>query len=208
MSDIVTIRPGEHRDREALCGICLKTGDAGRDATALYRDADLIGQIYAAPYLSLAPDLALVAEDHAGVLGYAVGAAETRAFEARLERDWWPGLRARYREPAGERSGWTADERRIWSFHHPARVPDDIVGTFPAHIHMNLLARAQGRGIGTRLLGAWLDRARRSGIRAVHAGVGAANEAGLAFWKARGFKPVRTDLTSGSSGTVWCGRAV
>ncbi|MGJ3264099.1 MAG: hypothetical protein ACFE0R_12775 [Salinarimonas sp.] len=82
------IRPARPADREALLAISLATGDAGGDAAHLYRDGRLVGLIYSAPYLALAPDLALVAEDEAGVAGFAVGAADTRVFEARLERDW------------------------------------------------------------------------------------------------------------------------
>ena len=39
-------RSGDLRD---LYRICLRTGKSGDDATALYRDPDLLGHIYAAP---------------------------------------------------------------------------------------------------------------------------------------------------------------
>jgi hypothetical protein len=45
------------------------------------------------------PALAFVAQDTAGVGGYIVGALDTPAFEQRLERTWWPHLRARYPDP-------------------------------------------------------------------------------------------------------------
>lgn len=208
MNDTVLIRPAEIRDLEAVYAICLKTGDAGRDATGLYSDPRLIGHIYAGPYVALEGLISHVAEDGAGVLGYAVGARDTRAHECRLEQDWWPPLRQEHPVPGGERSGWTMDQRRIWSIHHPARVPDTIVAGFPAHVHMNLLKRAQGRGIGSRLLEAWLADARQQGVTAVHAGVSVVNAAGLAFWTSRGFRPVETTADSGSRGTIWCGRHI
>ncbi|MCK7610909.1 GNAT family N-acetyltransferase [Roseibium sediminicola] len=208
MSDTVTIRPAEPRDLHAVYAVCLKTGDAGRDATEQYDDPDLIGHIYAGPYVIMGGLVSFVAEDSDGIVGYAVGAADTRGFEEQLEQDWWPSFRKYYPEPTGDPASWTMDERRIWSIHHPSHVPEEIVQAYPAHIHMNLLPRAQGKGIGSRLLEAWLAEARRCGAGAVHAGVSAVNSAGLAFWTSRGFEPVATVPDSGSRGTIWCGRQI
>jgi GNAT superfamily N-acetyltransferase len=195
-------------DLEAVYAICLQTGDAGLDASALYKDPKLIGHIYAAPYVVLKEAISFVAEDKNGLLGYAVGAVDTREFEAELEVKWWPELRKAYFEPQGERSDWTLDELRARTIHHPAQVPDDIVKSYPSHIHMNLLPRSQGKGIGSRLLEAWIKSARLMGVTGVHAGVSAVNSSGLKFWTARGFQPLGEDLTGGSKGTIWCGRTL
>jgi hypothetical protein len=82
-----------------LYRICLLTGDDGRDASSLYNDPRLLGHFFAAPYGLFEPALAFVAEDTAGVGGYILGALDTQAFEERLERTWWPHLRARYPDP-------------------------------------------------------------------------------------------------------------
>jgi hypothetical protein len=84
------IRPYRPRDLDALYQVCLQTGRNGGDATALYRDPWLIGHVHAAPYGIFQPSLAFVAEDNAGVGGYILGALDSKAFKARLERDWWP----------------------------------------------------------------------------------------------------------------------
>ena len=65
----VLIRSAVADDRDALYDICLRTGDAGSDATALYRDPELIGAIWAGPYLALEPDLSFVAVGDEGVVG-------------------------------------------------------------------------------------------------------------------------------------------
>ena len=204
--DGLQVRTAALRDTNDLHAICLKTGAGGKDASALYDDPKLIGHIYAAPYVSLPGCISFVAEDRQGVLGYAVGVPDTRTFERRLESDWWPGLRMTYPEPAGDRAGWSHDERRAWMIHHPRPVPEDIVCDYPAHIHMNLLSRARGRGVGTRLLEVWIEEAKNLNVTGVHAGVGAANRAGLKFWSARGFAPLRSDPAGGSQGTVWTGQ--
>ncbi|MDN3718454.1 FAD-dependent oxidoreductase [Roseibium salinum] len=64
----VHLRPASLLDLEALYAICLRTGDAGKDASGLYSDPRLMGHIYAAPYVALDGLICLVAEDAGGVL--------------------------------------------------------------------------------------------------------------------------------------------
>lgn len=74
------IRPVRPADFDALYDVALKTGANGADATALHSDPKLIGHIFAVPYARLEPESAFVIEDGAGVGGYIVGTADTRAF--------------------------------------------------------------------------------------------------------------------------------
>jgi len=207
------LRPARPADREALLAISLATGDAGGDAARLYRDGDLIGLIYSAPYLALEPDLAPVAQDGDGVAGFAVGTADTPAFEARLERDWWPPLRAAHPAHEGDPAAWTADERRIARFHAPRLTPTAVTARRPAHLHLNLLPRAQGRGLGRRLVQTWLARlaelpappgeGRPEVGVGVHVGVGPANARALRFWRACGFEPLEDPERAARAGVVW-----
>lgn len=198
---MVTLRGFQSDDLPALYAISLATGHAGSDAAPIYRDPDLIGHIYSAPYALLAPELALVAVDAGGVAGFAVGALDTAAWEDKLERLWWPRLRERYPLPTELSSDEpTPDQRRIATIHRPERVPRSIAGAYPAHLHLNLLPRAQGHGVGSALLQAWLDLAERP---AVHVGVNAVNSRAIAFWSARAFR-----VLEGPAGrTIWMGRA-
>ena len=78
----VQIRPFRPGDADAVYDVCLRTGERGGDATGLV-DRDLIGDVWAGPYLAYAPELAFVAEDPAGrVVGYVLGVRDTRGFEA------------------------------------------------------------------------------------------------------------------------------
>jgi len=201
------IRPLVPADVEQLYAISLATGYRGGDAAPLYRDPRLIGHIYSAPYAKLCPSLCFVAEDDDGVAGFVCGATDTRAFEQRLERDWWPALRAIYAAPAGDPSDWTADERRCDMIHHPRPAPEAIVAAYPAHVHLNLLPRVQRRGVGSALLDRWTARACHDGARAVHAGVNAENDGAKRFWLARGFAPLPSPDPA-RRGTDWFGRAV
>ena len=200
------IRPYAAGDLESLYAISLATGLTGGDASHLHADPKLIGHIYSAPYACLDPALALVVDDRFGVAGYAVGAVDTEAWEARLERDWWPALRGRYADPAEtDPEARTADQRRAFIIHHPGRTPRAVLEDHPAHLHMNLLPRQQRRGVGTALLEAWLELAAARGARGVHVGVNHANDRALSFWGARGFAPLKPE-TAEASRTIWMGR--
>jgi GNAT superfamily N-acetyltransferase len=194
------LRPFRPADLDAGYAISLATGFEGGDASHLYRDPKMMGHIYFAPYALLAPALAFVVEDGEGVAGFAVGAADTVDWEERLEREWWPSLRQQYADTAPvPPEARTPDQRRAFMIHHPAKTPAAATGSYLAHLHMNLLPRAQGRGLGSKLLSLWLEAL---GARGVHVGVNRANIGGARFWAARGF----VQLPVSSERTLWMGR--
>ena len=195
---MVTIRAYEPRDLEALYDICVVTGAAGRDASPLHNDLKLVGHIYSAPYGVLEPAQAIVAEDEHGVAGYLVGAYDSNAFNAKLERDWWPALRAQYANPSFEPT--EADRARIAAIMHPSSSPAEIVAEYPAHIHMNLRAHLRGQGVGMALLKRWVAQAKADGVKAIHLGASASNAGGIAFWQKGGFLPLQSN-----DRTAWFG---
>lgn len=204
---MLVIRTFRSADLEALYAISLATGHEGGDASHLYKDRKLIGHIYSAPYALLEPGLALVAEDDEGVAGFAVGTPDTGKWQERLEADWWPKLRRQYADPAAwPAAEWSADQRRANTIHRPQHSPRQVVELYPAHLHLNLLQRTQGRGAGTMLFSEWMARASRQGVRATHVGVNSANARAVRFWSKQGFD--RLELEDGGQGrTIWMGRA-
>ena len=198
MTGNTRIRPYRPGDLDELYRICLLTGDAGQDASSIYRDPRLLGHIFAAPYAVLEPALSFVAEDAAGVGGYIVGALDSQAFEQRLESDWWPGLRDRYPDPpaglpAAER---TPDQQMAHVIHHPWHTPDDLAARYPSHLHINLEPRLQASGYGSQLTSTLLTALRDRGSRGVHLYVLPANQRAAGFYLHMGF----TKLSAGSGG--------
>lgn len=61
---------------------------------------------------------------------------------------------------------------------------------FPAHLHINLLAHARGRGLGRLLLETLLAELRAAGAGGVHLGVARSNTGGQAFYRALGLSLV------------------
>jgi len=125
---MLTFRKAVPQDEEALYAICLATGDAGKDASHLYGDGQLVGSIYAVPYLHLCPDSAFIAEDGEGVCGYIVGATDTAAYEEKLEQAWWPKLRELH--PLAEEAAEPLPEehrKRVAFIHQPSRMPASVL---------------------------------------------------------------------------------
>ena len=194
------IRPYRPTDLDDLYRICLATGDSGADASDLYRDPQLVGHLYAAPYGVLSPRTAFVVEDALGVGGYIVGALDTRDFEGRLEAEWWPKLRPHYADPAGTpHQEWSADQRGAYLIHHPFPASRRVVERFPSHLHIDLLPRLQGQDLGRRLMDLWLDTAKAMGSRGVHLGVSAANTRAIRFYNAYGLDRLDLPVPGGSA---------
>ena len=185
------IRSYEPTDLEQLYEICLRTGAAGEDASELVVDPRLFGELYAAPYGILEPEHALVVDDGAGTaIGYALGALDTRAFEARCEADWWPPLRERHAIGSG---GNDLDELLIGMLH--ARHPADaaVVEAYPSHLHIDLLPEAQGAGWGRRLMRTLEELLRTDGSPGVHLGVSNRNQRALGFYRHLGYDELAAD---------------
>lgn len=186
MTPDVRVRPARADDVADLLTICLQTGDAGRDASSLHSDPELLGRVWAVPYLDLEPAHAFVATVDGTVVGYVLGTPDTRVFEDRAERLYWPQLRLRY--PLGPVAGRTAaDEDLVALVHAPPTAPAAVVERWPGHLHVDLLPSAQGYGLGRRLVGRVRGSLARDGCSGIHVGVDPHNEAALGFYRHLGF---------------------
>lgn len=188
----LAIRPARPDDRDRLYEICLRTGDAGQDATPVLDDPDLLGDVYVGPYLALSADLAfvLVADDDVPV-GYVLGVADTAAFEAACAERWWPEQRRRH--PRGSAAEGSRDARLVGLIHHPPSADPWVLADHPAHLHVDLLPEAQGGGQGRRLLEHLFAALRTRGVPGVHLGVSAANPRAIGFYRHLGFATLESD---------------
>ena len=194
---MVTIRQAVLQDLPGVSRVCLLADEPdwpGADAVDVQppRNPDLLGHVFAAPYVVGKPELAWVAVDAEGVAGYVLGCDDTRAFEGWEEAHWWPVLRAQYPVDAVAE----ADREVTGLLHHPPRSPDDVVADHPAHLHIDLLPRAIGTGIGRRMIETLLAALTARGVRGVHLGVGPDNAHAIGFYEHLGFRRHRDDGTN------------
>lgn len=177
-------RPATLQDLPGAYRVCLLTGDSGKDATAIYRNPDLLGHLYVGLYIVGQPDLAWVVADGDGVGGYGLAAADTRAFEDWAEANWWPALRDQYPAVAGD----DADAVLVRLLHSPERAPESVVANYPAHLHLDLVERMRGEGHGRAMIELLLSALRDRAASGVHLDVSAANTNAIAFYRHLGFE--------------------
>lgn len=184
------IRAYRSSDLAQLYEICLKTGDSGQDATGVVSDPKIYGHLWAAPYGLHEPEHAFVmtnADDLA--VGYVLGALDSRRFEATLETQYWPALRAQYPEGSGE----GLDALLITLIHNPPVAHEKIVGDYPSHLHIDLLPEVQGGGNGKAMMQTLIESLKADGSTGVHFGVSAKNERALGFYAHLGFETLHAN---------------
>jgi len=180
------IRPFRPDDLPRLREICLRTGAAGGDATGRWSSDDLLPDLFLAPYPAHAPDWAWVADAGAGPVGYLVAVPDTRAFVDWWAREWTPWFATRY--PCPERP-FSPEEELVDRGFHPEVLLTPVVDSHPAHLHIDLLPQAQGRGLGRALIEGLCARLREAGVPGVHLSIDPANAAAAAFYPRVGFAP-------------------
>jgi ribosomal protein S18 acetylase RimI-like enzyme len=199
------IRPARGGDEAGAYYVCLKTGHHGQDGESFYaQDPDALGRIYVGPYLAFEPDSSLILEDSQGICGYALGAFDSRGFYARYESDWRPPLCARFPAPQGDPSQWTRVQQVHHSYHHPDYFCPEPYATYPSHLHIDLLPRAQGRGYGRRMLEQIMDTFRRRGSPGAHLGLSALNPRAGGFYRRLGFREL-IRVGSGPDACIYMG---
>ncbi|MFD1828408.1 GNAT family N-acetyltransferase [Streptomyces desertarenae] len=179
------VRPCRPEDRDAVYDVCVRTADAGGDARGTYRDPDLMGDLFAGPYLWLEPELAFVLDDGERAVGYAVGTADTAAFAEAFRRTWLPRVAGRYPRAQTPR---TPDDHMIELLYTPERMVLPELADHPAHLHIDILPGHQRAGHGTELMGELLAALHRAGAERVHLGMLTANTGARRFYDRLGFR--------------------
>jgi ribosomal protein S18 acetylase RimI-like enzyme len=179
------VRKFEEKDRSDLYHVCLATGDSGANAVHLYNHKDMLGEIYVGPYLTFQPDLSFTLIQD-GVAGYALAALDTTSFEDTLSKKWWPSILEKYNGRSPE--NFNDREKNLFSYiQNPPLRPKKFVDQYPSHLHIDLLEKAQGRGIGKAMMLIVLETLREQGSKGVHLGMGAQNSRAFAFYTKLGF---------------------
>lgn len=201
------IRPFRPGDEPALADICLKTADAGADATGVLDDDDLWAEIFVLPYVARHPDLAFVVEapEDDRVVGYVVGTPDTRTFEEWFLTRWWPRFAERWPRPQPDASQVEASRQDgilRYAYGRGAGGDDSFGATYPAHLHIDLLPEAQGLGLGRLLIETLVGELRRQGVRGLHLVASADNVGAIAFYPRVGFEPLPSPDGAGAFGMI------
>lgn len=201
-----TIRLARPEDEAAANYVCLKTGDHGGDGEPYYQDdPDALARIFVGPYLAYEPELALVVEDAQGVCGYALGALDSHAFYRRYDAEWRPRLCAEFPMPEGDPAAWTRTQQVHSWYHKPDYYCPEPYAEYPSHMHIDLLERARGQGLGRRMMEQVMDLLRARNSPGGHLGVSILNRPALAFYLRLGFQELARVGTP-TDGCVYLGQ--
>jgi ribosomal protein S18 acetylase RimI-like enzyme len=188
----VLIRPYRPSDREGVRRVCFETGYMGDPVAWQWRDRESFADLFCGWYTDHAAEDALVVMDEQGeVGGYLLGCRDTRrvpgpgrlAARHLLGRGLLvrPGTAPVLWRTLGDIAAAAVRDRRL----PPGEVIDD---RWPAHLHIDLLPAARGRGAGRELMTRWLDSLRADGIAGCHLTTWAENDDAIAFFTTMGFR--------------------
>ncbi len=181
------LRRARTEDHAAFETVCLRTGDAGADASEREDEPRLLGLLYAVPYQVLEPNFSFAVEGPGGVCGYLLGTPDSAGFYERYEKEWLPPLREKFADPGPDDGAWRGSDWARRAVHRPEIALPPPLHLFPAHGHIDLLAHARGRGVGRRAMRFLMARLAAAGAGGMHLQVHARNGRAQAFYAGLGF---------------------
>ena len=183
------VRPYEPDDRAAVRRICYVTGYMGEPVDWQWSDAESFADLFTLYYTDGEPESALVVEIDGEVVGYLLGCEDTRRAwnpAGIIGRHFWrrglalrPGTAPMVWRALGD--GLADGVRR--------RLPSPVIDPrWPAHLHIDLLHRARGQGVGRALVHRWLESLRAMDVPGCHLETMAENTSAIAFFESMGFR--------------------
>lgn len=180
------IRKSTIQDLPYIYDICLKTGDSGKDATPFFEDAAMLGSYYAAPYVVHSPNDCFVVIEDGLVSGYILSTKDTNPFYEWLNGEWLSSIQEMYK------NGFTPKSEKESSLLKTIMKGAELeksswLKDYPAHLHIDLLPRLQGKGAGKALMNTLFNHLASLGVCGVHLGVDINNQNAIGFYKKIGF---------------------
>jgi len=193
MSDF-SIRSYKSTDTSVAYKICLKTGNSGQDATHLFSDPLVLGHIYVGPYMEFEPQSVFILEDDQGPCGYIMGVLDSQTYYQWMHSEWLPKIREDYKKPTGDSDTWDETEKITNLLFQPES--QRLFPGFPAHLHIDLLSRAQGKGQGKLMMDHFIDYIRYNKISGVHLELSSKNDRAFNFYRKYGMQELDRDNES------------
>lgn len=161
------IKEIEKDDLIILEDICVKT------ATGIYKEKPLQTKLLFMDYYVLyGVGYKLICGEN--VVGYAVGSEDYKRYVQVYESEFLPKLKA---VDKGE-----SIRKKL------ELMLDKLLGAkYPAHLHIDILEEYCGKGNGTKLITALIDRFKADNVKGVWLGVDVKNERAISFYRKIGF---------------------
>ena len=189
-----SIRSYKSADTSAVYEICLKTGNSGQDATHLFSDPLVLGHIYVGPYMEFEPQSVFILEDDQRPCGYIMGVLDSQTYYQWMHSEWLPKIRVNYKKPTGNPDTWDETAKITDLLFHPGS--QRLLPDYPAHLHIDLLSRAQGKGQGKLLMDRFIDYLKYNKIPGLHLELSSNNDRAFNFYRKYGIEELDRDNES------------
>jgi GNAT superfamily N-acetyltransferase len=188
----IVIRPYRAADRASVRNVCYRTGYMGRPVDWQWFDAESFADMFSGYYTDHEPESASVLAINGVVSGYLLGCVDTK----RASSAGAAAVRHILRRGIAFRRGtagvvWRTIGDGLIDVARRRLDPRELEFSdprWPAHLHIDLLPEARGRGAGRRLVHGWLESLRDRGVPGCHVQTFAENSNALAFFEAIGFR--------------------
>ena len=187
----VVLRLANVADLPELLRICLQTGDSGKDATHLHKLPQLVGDIYAAPYVLHQPGFAYALWADNTVVGYLLGVLDTAEFESQLAQNYWPQTKAKYAKVDSDIT--PSDHELLNDLAKQGFSEPELIAKYPSHLHIDIVESHQSAGYGKTMIAHLLTELKAAGSKGVHLHMSSKNDRARAFYKKFGFVEVTED---------------
>ncbi len=182
------IRKYHPSDIISLYKICLLTSNKGKDVEIFKEEPDLLGHLFVGPYVTFEPDLCFVLTKDYEPCGYILGTKNSESFYHKCEESWFNPLRKRYLLPEQTDTSRLALVKRVL---HKGHKPKDNFEFYPAHLHIDILPIAQGKGMGKMLMNEFINELKSKKVPGLHLEVGKSNKNAIQFYKHYGFDIIK-----------------
>ena len=177
-------------DLPYLYDICAKTAFNGGDARHLLSDPMIIGQYFLAPYVVFNPEWCWVLQEENRLTGYLMTTPDSIEFVQWMNLNWLPTIRMLY--PVSSPSKLSRYEIWLRQLIHKDANVEDFVSDYPAHLHIDLLPKAQGKKTGSKLISPFEQKLIKENINGYHLAMSAKNSAGR-FYERVGMTILKQD---------------
>jgi ribosomal protein S18 acetylase RimI-like enzyme len=176
---VFTVRPAKEADEVAINNIAYLTGFFGDSAEIFFPDSQLFVDLWVRPYLKGLGCCNFVVVEHGQVRGYILGSCDTAAYQRYFVGQFVHILRGLFtrRYPR-----WRSCLPYLWRI---VRYGSRFAPTsgYPAHLHINLLPEARGKGLGNALLKRHLECLHKLGVPGVQLTTTHENRAALKLYQ-------------------------
>lgn len=186
MSDYF-IRPYTQSDREDIRRIAADNAYLGETVENIMDDRNFFNDILMEPYLTEKESIGFVAVFDGKVQGYIVGASDSQKFRKKKLKHLFSVFMKifflRYR--TGMKTAKYIYNRLLSKLRDENRESD--LSDYPAHLHIDTDRTVRGKGVGTALMSAYMEKLKAEGIPGVHLSTTNFNIAAIRMYKKLGF---------------------